>query len=67
MVTEFGLLYIALGTALFLPWAYGIVRFVMDVRNIYIPKGRQFLRGRRRMKEEKEREQEREEREQQLY
>jgi hypothetical protein len=67
MVTEFGALYIAIVTLLFLPWAYGVVRFVMDVKNIYIPKGRQFLRGRRRLKEEEREDQEREEREKQLY
>lgn len=67
MVTEFGWLYVAMVTLLFLPWAYGVVRFAMDLKNIYIPKGRQFLRGRRRLKEEKREEEEREEREQQLY
>lgn len=67
MVTEFGLLYVVLVTLLFLPWAYGVVRFVMDMKNIYLPKGRQFLRGRRRLKDEKREEQEREEKEQQLY
>lgn len=67
MVSEFGWLYIGLVTLLFLPWAYGVVRFVMDVKNIYIPKGRQFLRGRQRLKEEKKEEEERTEREQQLY
>jgi hypothetical protein len=67
MVTEVGWLYVALVTALFLPWAYGIVRFLMDLKNIYVPKGRQFLRGRRKLKEEKREEEEREERERQLY
>ena len=67
MVTELGWLYIALATLLFMPWAYGVVRFAMDVKNIYIPKGRQYLRGRRRLKEEEREQQEREERERQLY
>lgn len=67
MVTEFGWLYVALVTLLFLPWAYGVVRFVMDLKNIYIPKGRQYLRGRKRLKEEKREEEERDERERQLY
>lgn len=67
MVTEFGWLYIALVTLLFLPWAYGIVRFVMDVKNIFIPKGRQYLRGRRQLEEQKREKQEKEERERELY
>ncbi|EJN59103.1 hypothetical protein SAMN04487950_1399 [Halogranum rubrum] len=67
MVTDSGILYVVLVTLLFLPWGYGVVRFVMDTKNIYIPKGRQFLRGRRRLKEEEREEQEREERERQLY
>ncbi|SDM43250.1 hypothetical protein SAMN04487949_1638 [Halogranum gelatinilyticum] len=67
MVTDSGVLYIVLVSLLFLPWAYGVVRFVMDLRSIYIPKGRQFLRGRRKLKEEKKEEEERSEREQQLY
>ncbi|WP_224449460.1 hypothetical protein [Haloprofundus salilacus] len=67
MVTELGLLYIGAVTLLFFFWAYGIVSFVLDLKNIIIPKGRQFLRGRRRMKEEEQREEEREERERQLY
>ncbi|WP_224335395.1 hypothetical protein [Haloprofundus halobius] len=67
MVNELGLLYIGGVTILFFFWAYGIVSFVLDLKNIIIPKGRQFLRGRRRMKEEQKREEEREERERQLY
>ncbi|MFC4357130.1 hypothetical protein ACFO0N_04100 [Halobium salinum] len=67
MPTTAGWLFLVGGTLLFFFWAYGFVRFVMDVKQIYIPKGRQFLRGRRRLKEEKRREEEREEREKQLY
>lgn len=67
MVTEFGWLYVALVTLLFLPWAYGIVRFVMDLKNVFIPKGRQYLRGRRQLSERKREEQEAEERERELY
>jgi hypothetical protein len=54
-------------TILFFFWAYGIVSFLLDLKNKIIPKTAQFLRGRRRLKEEKEKEEEREEREQQLY
>ncbi|KAB1193827.1 hypothetical protein GJR96_10415 [Haloferax sp. MBLA0076] len=67
MVNELGLFYIGGMTILFFFWAYGIVSFLLDVKNIYIPKGRQYLRGRRRLKEEERREQERQEREEQLY
>jgi hypothetical protein len=66
MVTTFGWLYVGGMTLLFFFWAYGIIRFVMDLKNIYIPKGRQYLRGRRRLKEEKEAEEERKEKEEQL-
>jgi hypothetical protein len=66
MVTTFGWLYVGGMTVLFFFWAYGIIRFLMDLKNIYIPKGRQYLRGRRRLKEEKEAEEERKEKEEQL-
>jgi hypothetical protein len=67
MLTEFGWLYFGAGTLLFFFWAYGIIRFLMDLRNIYIPKTRQYLRGRRRIKQRREEDEEREEQEQQLY
>ncbi|PSP63160.1 hypothetical protein BRC77_07620 [Halobacteriales archaeon QH_8_64_26] len=67
MVTELGWLYLGGMTVLFFFWAYGIVSFVLDVKNKFIPGGRQYLRGRRRLKEEKEEEEEREEQERQLY
>ncbi|MUV57704.1 hypothetical protein SAMN04487947_2270 [Halogeometricum rufum] len=67
MVTEFGWFYIGGMTVLFLFWAYGIVSFVLDLKNVIIPKTRQYIRGRRRLKEEKKEEEEREERERQLY
>jgi hypothetical protein len=54
-------------TVLFFFWAYGIVSFLLDLKNKYIPGARQYLRGRRRLKEEKQEEEEREERERQLY
>jgi hypothetical protein len=59
-------LYFTIGTILFFFWAYGIVSFVLDVKNRLLPLGRQYLRGRRRMKREEEEEEEREERERQL-
>jgi hypothetical protein len=54
-------------TILFFFWAYGIVSFLLDLKNKIVPGVRQYLRGRRRLKEEQEQEEEREEREQQLY
>ena len=67
MVTELGWAYVVGVTLLFFFWAYGIYAFVRDAKNRFIPKARQYLRGRRRLKEEREREAEREEREQELY
>ncbi|WP_256687718.1 hypothetical protein [Halococcus qingdaonensis] len=67
MVTDIGLLYVGGMSLLFVFWAYGLVSFVLDVKNKFIPLTRQYLRGRRREKEEAEREAEREEREEQLY
>ena len=67
MVTDIGLLYIGGMTLLFVFWAYGLVSFVLDVKNKFIPLTRQYLRGRRHEKEQAERDAEREERERQLY
>jgi hypothetical protein len=67
MVTTLGWLYLAAGMLLFFFWAYGIIRFIMDVRSIYIPKLRQYLRGRRKLKADREEEEERREKEEQLY
>ncbi|WP_101294888.1 hypothetical protein [Halegenticoccus soli] len=67
MVTELGWIYLGGMTLLFFFWAYGIVSFALDVKNVYVPKGRQFIRGRRRIKEQRKEEEEREERERQLY
>ncbi|EMA53686.1 MULTISPECIES: hypothetical protein [Halococcus] len=67
MVSEIGLFYIGGMSLLFVFWAYGLVSFVLDVKNKLIPLVRQYWRGRRRQKEEAEREAEREERERQLY
>lgn len=61
------LVYLGAGTLLFFFWAYGIVSFVLDVKNKFVPLGRQYLRGRRREKEKEQREKEREEKERQLY
>jgi hypothetical protein len=67
MVATGVLAYFGAGTLLFFFWAYGIYAFVRDLRNRYVPMARQYLRGRREMKEAEERERERKEREEQLY
>lgn len=54
------------GMILFFFWVYGIASFILDVKNKFIPLGRQYLRGRRKLKEEKKKKKEREEREEQL-
>ncbi|UPW00342.1 hypothetical protein M0R88_17760 [Halorussus gelatinilyticus] len=67
MVTTLGWLYLVGGTLLFFFWAYGIVSFVLDCKNKFLPAIRAFVVNRRRRKEESERESEREETERQLY
>lgn len=65
-MVEFAL-YVGAMTVLFFFWAYGIVSFLLDLKNKILPGLRRYLRGRREQKERREREQEREERERQLY
>lgn len=67
MVSTGVLAYFAVGTLLFFFWAYGIVSFVLDLKNKIIPGIRQYLRGRRRLQEERREQEEREEKERQLY
>lgn len=67
VVTIAGWLYLIGGTVLFFFWVYGIVRFAMDLRAVYVPSVRQYVRGRAREQEEREQQREREERERQLY
>lgn len=67
MVNELGWLYLAGGTVLFFFWVYGIVSFVLDCKNRYVPAARRFVRKRIRERTENETEREREERERQLY
>ena len=52
---------------LFFFWSYGIVSFILDLKNKIIPGLIQYRRGRRREKAKQEQEEEREEREKQLY
>ena len=52
---------------LFFFWSYGIVSFVLDLKNKIIPGLIQYRRGRRREKAKQEQDEEREEREKQLY
>lgn len=67
MVTDLGWFYLTGGTVLFFFWAYGLVSFVRDLKNRFVPAVRQYLDKRAREREEAEREREREERERQLY
>ncbi|WP_158056421.1 hypothetical protein [Halorussus halophilus] len=67
MPTSLGWLYIIGGTVLFFFWAYGIVSFVRDTKNKFVPAGRKLLASRREEKAKAERDKEREEKEQQLY
>jgi len=60
------LTFFTVGTLLFVFWAYGLVSFVLDVKNKFIPLGRQYLAGRREQKEQKQQQQEREDKEKQL-
>ncbi|KAA9397427.1 hypothetical protein Har1130_07230 [Haloarcula sp. CBA1130] len=52
---------------LFFFWSYGIVSFILDLKNKILPGLIQYRRGRRREKAKQEQEEEREEREKQLY
>lgn len=67
MAVEFGLVYFGAGTLLFFFWAYGIVSFVLDLKNKIIPGLRTLIDNRRAQKAEEEREREREDKKQQLY
>ena len=67
MVTQLGWLYLIGGTVLFFFWAYGIVSFVSDCKNRYLPAVHQYITGRAQKRAEAEQEREREERERQLH
>jgi hypothetical protein len=67
MSSHLAMLYWSGMLVLFLFWAYGIVSFVLDLKNKIVPGIIQYRRGRRREKAKQEQEEEREEREQQLY
>jgi hypothetical protein len=54
------------GSLLFVFWAYGLVSFVLDVKNKFIPAVRRYRASREEAKEEAKRREEREERERQL-
>ena len=58
--------YFTVGSLLFVFWAYGVVSFVLDVKNKFVPMGKQYLRGRREQTAQAQQEQERDERERQL-
>lgn len=67
MVNSITLFYFGGGTLLFFFWIYGIYAFVRDLKNTFIPKYRQYRRGREQIKAEKEEDEERKEKEKQLY
>lgn len=52
MVTTLGILYVVAVVVLFFFWAYGIYAFFRDLKRSFIPKLRQYRRGRKRLKEE---------------
>lgn len=54
MVTTVGWFYLVGGTVLFFFWAYGIVSFVLDVKNKFIPAARALVAARRRDENESE-------------
>jgi len=67
MVTTLGLLYLVGGTVLFFFWAYGIVSFVLDCKNKFLPAAAQLIANWRARRREQASDDEREQREKQLY
>lgn len=67
MVSTLGWFYLIGGTILFFFWAYGIVSFLLDLKNYVIPGVRGIIAERRAEAEAAEREREQEEKKQQLY
>ncbi|WP_256391914.1 hypothetical protein [Natronoarchaeum rubrum] len=67
MASTVALVYFGGMAVLFFFWIYGIVSFGLDLKNKIVPGTRQYLRGRRKLKEKRKQEKEQEEREQQLY
>jgi len=61
MVSTPTLVYVSAVTILFFFWIYGIVSFILDIKNKIIPGAKQYLRGRRHQKKQKRKEQEQEE------
>lgn len=58
----FGLLFV-----LFFFWIYGIVSFLLDLKNKIIPGIKQYRRGRKQLKEDTKEKQQQEDKERQLY
>lgn len=67
MATEIVLWQFFAATVLFFFWAYGVVSFVLDLKNKIIPGIRQYRRGRKKLKQQEQQDSEREEKEKQLY
>lgn len=66
MVTTLGIIYVVAVVVLFFFWAYGIYAFFRDLKRSFIPKFRQYRRGRKRLKGEGDEDESDEEREQLL-
>ena len=67
MATEILLWQFFAATVLFFFWAYGVVSFLLDLKNKIIPGIRQYRRGRKKLDREESQQSEREEKEKQLY
>lgn len=67
MVSTLEWFYLVGTTVLFFFWVYGIVSFVLDVKNIYVPVISSILAERREAARKAEQEEAREEAERQLY
>lgn len=67
MVSTLGWFYLVGGTVLFFFWAYGIVSFILDLKNYIIPGVNGIITERRADAEAAEREREEQEKKRQLY
>jgi hypothetical protein len=66
-MVEAALVYFGAGSLLFVFWAYGIVSFVLDCKNKFVPAAAQLVANWRARRSEESSEEEREQRERQLY
>jgi len=66
-MSEAALVYFGAGSLLFVFWAYGIVSFVLDCKNKFLPAAAQLIANWRARRREQASDDEREQREKQLY